>query len=310
VVAIGEGRSVQEVLDRASLPEFDGCRSLKGLVELGLAKVSQPPKRARSRKSTPATPKAVAEVIDEPFIDEPFGDEPIASEEAQPQIYPDEVTEVPAAETTVEEVASFEHAGVEPSLDPGEYVFSASLDEASEQPPEELAPWSVPLVEAAAGAEDEDYVPRPVPLPEPHHDEYANAKDPQDARAELEALIAEIPADEHQASTHSAAPDGLADRGPWTSRELDEMTEWGHEEQQQEATAASSFYDVEPEGSPVAPTRFHAYRAAGADEVESHDYTSDAAESVEDEVEEEETEPKPEPVNRGLLLKFLSSVRS
>jgi hypothetical protein len=41
IVAIGDGRSVQEVLDRRGLPEFDGCRSLKGLVEADLVSVGE-----------------------------------------------------------------------------------------------------------------------------------------------------------------------------------------------------------------------------------------------------------------------------
>lgn len=313
VVAIGEGRSVQEVLDRASLPEFDGCRSLKGLVDIGLAKVSQPPKRTRTRKSSQAASKVVAEVVDESVTDEP-----VASEEAQPDDrHPDELTEAPVSEATVEEVASYEDEGVEASLDPGEYVFSTSSDEASDEPPAELAPWSVQLgdvadvADGAAGAEGEEFVPRHVPLPEPHHDEYAHEDPPQDARAALEALIAEIPADGHEASTQSAAPDGLADRGPWTSRELDQMSEWGYEEQQEEATASSSFYDAEAHLPAAAPTRFHSYHDPAADVDDAEDYSSADAGSTDDQAEEEdEAESKPEPVNRGLLLKFLSSVRS
>ena len=338
VVAIGEGRSVQEVLDRASLAEFDGCRSLKGLVELGLAKVSQPPKRARSRKSTPAASKAAVETLDEPVVDEPVTDEPVALEEVVPEVayepvaleevvpevayepvasdedrlemQLDEAIEAHAVKTSVEEVESSEHA-TEAPLDPGEYVFSSSLDEVSDEPPEEVAPWSVPLVEAAAGAEDEEYVPRPVPLPEPHHDEYANGNDTQDARAALEALIAEIPADGHEASTQGAAPDGLADRGPWTSRELNQMSEWGYEEQQDEATASGSFYDAEAHVPAATPTRFHSYQDPTASAEGTEEYAAADADSVDDQAEEEEeAESKPEPVNRGLLLKILSSVRS
>jgi hypothetical protein len=39
VVAIGEGRPVQEVLDRLGLPEFDGCKALKELTDDGVARV-------------------------------------------------------------------------------------------------------------------------------------------------------------------------------------------------------------------------------------------------------------------------------
>jgi hypothetical protein len=39
VVAIGEGRSVQQVLDILDLPEFDGCKALKGLADERIAQV-------------------------------------------------------------------------------------------------------------------------------------------------------------------------------------------------------------------------------------------------------------------------------
>jgi hypothetical protein len=41
-VAIGEGRTVQAVLDRRDLPEFDGCRSLRALVDAELVYVREP----------------------------------------------------------------------------------------------------------------------------------------------------------------------------------------------------------------------------------------------------------------------------
>ncbi|HEX4865337.1 MAG TPA: DUF4388 domain-containing protein, partial [Acidimicrobiales bacterium] len=239
VIAVGEGRSVQEVLERASLPEFDGCRSVKGLVDLGLATVSQPVRRTRSRKSTPAVPKEVVPEV---------ADEPADSEQDHLEMQVDEMTETPAVEALVEDAESSEHA-FEAPLDPGEYVFTASADEASEQPAEELAPWSVQLGEAVSdGDHGEEYVPRHVPLPEPHEDEYSNGS--EDPRSALEALLAEIPADDHEAASHEEAshdeaPDGLADRGPWTSRELDQMSWWNQEDQPQQAAAASSLYDAE-----------------------------------------------------------------
>jgi hypothetical protein len=42
IVAIGEGRSVQAVLDKRELPEFAGCKSLKALVEADLVRVEAP----------------------------------------------------------------------------------------------------------------------------------------------------------------------------------------------------------------------------------------------------------------------------
>jgi uncharacterized protein DUF4388 len=284
LVAVGEGRPVQEILGRGSLPEFDGCKSLKTLVDSGLATVSEP----------------VVAVVDDPLADVPEVIEEVSEVEvpvavAYEAAESDEVTEVPAYES------------YEAPLDPHEYVFSASTTtepDHSEETDEELAPWSVALDDSPA--DESDYVPQPVPYPEAHD---AEATESHDARAALEALIAEIPADDQDSQAPHEVPDGLADRGPWTSNELAHMSTWQDEEQHHETTSWGSFevttsshppYDVE--GPEVASP-------AARDDTPAQDYEMVDSES-DDESDEEEGDKKPEQVNRGLLLKFLSSVRS
>ncbi|HEX6393950.1 MAG TPA: DUF4388 domain-containing protein [Acidimicrobiales bacterium] len=293
IVAIGEGRPVQEILGRGSLPEFDGCKSLKTLVDTGLATVVEP---VVAIVEDPVAD--VAEVVEEvPEVEDPVAEEsevPVAFEAAPSA----EVTDVPAYET------------YEAPLDPHEYVFSASTATEptyTEETGEELAPWSVALDDSPAnGSDDTDYVPQPVPYPETHDD--AEASESHDARAALEALIAEIPADDQESETPHELPDGLADRGPWTSNELAHMSTWHEEEQHQETTSWGSF-EVTSSHAPYDVEAPEVASAAGHDAA-AHDYEAVDSESVDESDEEEEAEHKPEQVNRGLLLKFLSSVRS
>lgn len=113
-----------------------------------------------------------------------------------------------------------------------------------------------------------------------------------DGRAALEALLSEVTED--SAGTDMPATDdtidGLADRGPWTDHELSSMDAGDDEEPAGEAEAM----DILPFGA-VAP-------AHGDTETEE----AGAAESA----ETAEAPPAEEPINRGLLLKFLSSVRN
>jgi len=57
VVAIGEGRTVHDVLDHLGAPEFDGCRSIKGLVDAALVDVFDP--RQTGDADTPAADDGV-----------------------------------------------------------------------------------------------------------------------------------------------------------------------------------------------------------------------------------------------------------
>ena len=289
IVAVGEGRPVQEILGRGSLPEFDGCKSLKTLVDTGLAAVSEP---VVAVVDDPVTD--VSEVIEEVSeVEDPVSEVsevPVAFEAAES----DEVTELPAYES------------YEAPLDPHEYVFSASTTaepERSEETDEDLAPWSDALDDSPA--DESAYVPQPVPYPEAHD---AEAAESHDARAALEALIAEIPADDQDSQEPHEVPDGLADRGPWTSNELARMSTWQDEEQHHETTSWGSF-EVTSSHPPYDVEEPEVASAGARDDSAAHNYDAVDSEAA-DESDDEEAEQKPEQVNRGLLLKFLSSVRS
>jgi hypothetical protein len=307
VVAVGEGRAVEGILERASLPEFDGCKSLKVLVNSGLATVAEP-----VAEEVEAVVEPAAEVVEEPVaetMDEPFGhivEEPVAQAADEPE--PAESAEfapVDAEEASVPEAPVYEAA-----LDPHEYVFSApvSSDEPAQAPAEEeLAPWSVALADASPnGVDHDDFVPQHVPYPEVHDEHEGNGSN--GARAALEALIAEIPAEDAAGEDVHEAPDGLADRGPWTSNELADMSNWHDEEHPSEVTTWGSF-QVTSSRSPYDAESEDIGAAVGHEEAGQH-YNAGEPETGDESDDQEEPEPQPEQVNRGLLLKFLSSVRS
>lgn len=304
LVAVGEGRTVEDILERASLPEFEGCKSLKVLVNSGLAQVAEP-----------AVEPAV-EVVEEPVGDlvvEPVIDEPVAEVEGE-AVLAEAIVESgqeEAEDPAFGHLPAYEPSAHEAPLDPHEYVFSApatpeQAELTDDETPGELAPWSVALAE---GSDDDldrsDFVPQQVPYPEAHDDHASNGSNGANgARAALEALLAEIPADEQAGGevVHESS-DGLADRGPWTSNELDQMSTWHHEEDPQEVTSWGSF-QVSTNHSP------YSGQAHEGDSGVNDEYGGADPEAVDHSDEDEEPEDKPEQVNRGLLLKFLSSVRS
>ncbi|HUE59352.1 MAG TPA: hypothetical protein VMO88_07195, partial [Acidimicrobiales bacterium] len=285
----------------------------KVLVDTGLASVSEP--------VADSFEEPEAEVVDETVAEEPDELVPAAEEDPFAGVHtePVEADEQELADVADAQAESpdFEEqqSSHEAPLDPGEYVFegaSSHTPEPEDRSAEDLAPWSIQLGETSSyDAEEGSYVPQPVPFAEAHADEHVDGTGSDDSRAALEALIAEIPADDHDSETYDSASDGLADRGPWTSHELaslDQMGGWRDEEHHEEATASHSFFDVEAhETAHPAADYGQAADPVGA----AHEHAGAEVEPVEDSVEEEEPETKqPEPVNRGLLLKFLSSVRS
>ena len=292
-VVIGEGRSVGEVLDRAVLSEFEGCRSLKTLVETGLVSVSEP--EAASEVVEPEL-EPVTEVEPVMFEDdepapEAFGAEPVAFDS-------ESVAEAPQVAGHLDGDAEAS-AG---SFDGQEFVFKAPV-----QP------------------SDAGYEPQPVPYP----DSYSNghvlfdgeASEESDdesmtSRAALEALLAEIPGDESDPGADAAEDgevhDGLADRGPWTSQELASFDQMGGWQDGEPAAAHSADeYDFSHAASDdVQAGASSDYQFESSGEEQADDPHGAVAAYDETEEPEEEETPEPEPVNRGLLLKFLSSVRS
>lgn len=108
-------------------------------------------------------------------------------------------------------------------------------------------------------------------------------------RAALEALLSEVTEDSVEADMPEDPVDGLADRGPWTEHELSSMDS-GHEP----SVGDDELGHVVPFAAAASAEDGKEAEAAGEAEA----------------TEAEEVPPAGEPINRGLLLKFLSSVRN
>lgn len=314
VVTIGEGRSVGEVLDRAGLSEFEGCRSLKTLVEEKLVSVSE-------------------------------AEEVVAAEEPEAVVVPEPVTfEVEEPEPVSVEPAAVEDVDVEPVAAEADPAFEVSALGETEKADESSNGAVVNsgvfdgqdfVFKAPSQPSDDDYEPQPVPFPDTYSNGHAvfngsaeiAGDDSMSSRAALEALLAEIPADgAGDAPVDSEAHDGLADRGPWTSQELasfDQMGGWqdgaehngsGHNGSEHNGSEYDfSHVDSEEATAPVG-SDYHFEETPAEHTYEEHAVEEHAAvaeyEAVDEHEDGEEEAPQPEPVNRGLLLKFLSSVRS
>lgn len=313
VVMIGEGRTVGSVLERADLSEFEGCRSLKTLVEAGLVAVSEPPVAEESPvvEELPAA-EELAMAREFPVADELSMLEELALAEApeMPAAEPAMLSDLEAGESAEspsnvveEDISHMTNGG---SFDGHDFVFKAM-------------PQPV----------DDDYEPQPVPYPEPHangngsHGLYdveageVSEDGSMNPRAALEALLAEIPPDDSGNSSEFDGDrhedhDGLADRGPWTSQELasfDQMGGWNDD--QAAAGGEGHEYDFSGvDGQMAEETASSDLHFDAEDGDDSGDSASEFEAEDVDGSEEEAADSQPEPVNRGLLLKFLSSVRS
>lgn len=121
LVAIGEGHTVQQVLDARDLREFDGCKALKPMVDSELVMVHEPA-------------AAEAAVVEEPVAEEPVFEEPVAEEPAvepaPPSYEPfgyDTVAETPAVEEPVSEVHD-EPAEADNAEDQPHYQAPAAME--------------------------------------------------------------------------------------------------------------------------------------------------------------------------------------
>lgn len=221
-------------------------------------------------------PVAEAPVAEEPIIDEPVVEEPVAwHSEYQPSPADDENVAVPET--------------VPYSFEPDTHTEAQSDDD-------HYAALRAAVVEIGDDlVPAEDY----ATYAEPAHPVYELSADPQlDSRAALQALLSEVSEDGATGSDYESHPDahgavdGLADRGPWTDHELSAMDVSEH-----------GAWDSSPEDTsnivPFAPV--HSTDEQGYDPTEAVD---------DDSSETEEETPAEEPINRGLLLKFLSSVRN
>jgi hypothetical protein len=130
-----------------------------------------------------------------------------------------------------------------------------------------------------------------------------HAESELDGHAALQALLGEVTSPEAADMPSASAQepiDGLADRGPWTQHELSAM----------DGDGAWSHRDEEPSNivplAPVYGSSESAEPVSGGHEVA----TDETADGEVAEADEPEAGPTEEPINRGLLLKFLSSVRN
>jgi hypothetical protein len=331
LVAVGEGHPVQHVLDTRGLPEFDGCKALKGLVDASLVEVSEPVSPVVT-----AVEETEAGAGFEPYhaAVEDHAVEDHAVEDHAVEYEP--VEHAPVPEAASEAIETYNPG-------PGAYHAVDADEEPSVEPAEDL----VPQVEAHeyAGADAVSQVGAV------DGDAPADTSEEQgsDGREAMRALLAELsPKFEEPVSAPVGEPvDGLVDRGPWTSTELEQMGGW-HREDGRDVIA---WPDDEKASDPVAASvqdagaAFHpgsgyesdvaASAAAPAEGYQLSDYgfplrtdgtdangqgernaALDAHLAGEQGQQESQSEDEPEgetaeePMNRGLLLKFLSSVRN
>ena len=240
-----------------------------------------------------------------------------------------------------------EHVAEEHAAD--EHVVEDHDVEAHDAPAVEPADDPAPYVEAHAengvvpasevGAVDGD-------APAEVSDEPAT-----DGREAMRALLAELsPSSKRPVVAPVSEPvDGLMDRGPWTSSELEQMGGWQREdgkdviawpddekasdpvaakvEESVSAFHPGSTYDssvdsqdgTPAEGYQLADFGFPLRSEAPAEngQADPHDGSASAYAAADEQgdheaepEEEPEQEPAEETMNRGLLLKFLSSVRN
>lgn len=376
VVAIGEGRSVGEVIAARDLGEFEGCRAVKTLIEASLVEIGDP---VVAEEEPPAPVQDSSVVVEEPAVaaEEPAGvaaEDPTAVAAEEPAVE-DETPAFPAEEPAV--VSSFgvfsgfgsdgfgsdgfdaardvsEEPTTAASQDPAvetevhEIPAEDGADEVHPEAGSDIGPDDVdgeasPVAETGSGEvidryaslrsvmaevgqslEDDPYLSAATddeaampafgsPLPYsvlgagdgPDQPEaYGAEAQPTDGHAALQALLAEVSSEEFAPETEEAV-DGLADRGPWTRHELASFDGWRDEEVHAEAVPA-------PVGeTPAAAPDFGQALAHNFAVAEVPAGVAEASEApvAEPEVEEEPA-PAEEPINRGLLLKFLSSVRN
>jgi hypothetical protein len=272
-------------------PEFEGCKSIKGLVDAAVVEVREP------QAATASADRPGQDLSDQNVVDHVGSDHDVSDLDANNDH---------DATRDQDQHHDSDHAASDEADRPGEAGFNTE---------------DGPLVLPAAG----------------------------DARKALSALIEDFVADETTHAVDASAEeatDGLADRGPWTSSELADLNQmggWSSEEPDQASLVATASADhpsngvdrnagVYPgpgfNGSAGTNGAAHVdYESAHVDHGAAldHDATVDhdgaavhqdgaavdqEGADVDQEGADVDQEEGAEPINRGLLLKFLSSVRS
>ena len=320
VVSIGDGRTVGQVIEAREMQEFDGCKAVADLVEASLVEVLEPAVEVEPEVEDSVVEEPVAAVEPDLVGEEPVAEEHEAEEPVGEAAVDEPVAEVADAEPDQEDsdpvallefgvteahqgwdVKSDEPAGVdtpEPVYSPFSFATGEAQITSGSQEADHYAALRAAMVEVGenlTGDEPEqEYA-------ESAHPVYEFHADPEmDSRAALQALLNEV-ADDGAAlqPVHDEAVDGLADRGPWTEHELSAM------DSEHEAWSEPGY-----EVSNIVP--FAPVQAADDEAVEGDVAHEPATADVEGagNGDGEEAPPAEEPINRGLLLKFLSSVRN
>jgi hypothetical protein len=281
VVAVGSGRSVADVIAGCDLSEIAGCRVIRDLVEAGVAAITQ--------KSAVVSEPDVAYV-------------PAETVAGGAASY-DELTGPAGPAGPAGDVPSTFR---EPASDPGGILgfdfgtliadFPVPAATASHDEPEDDQPEASAVAPEVTFADLDDLASPKVELdaPEPSaEDRYAAL------RAAMLEVGENLGGDDDTAGSYTsddqyggATFDALADRGPWSDSELAQIHESGMWDAASSADG-QGFYDGQLESAEASPAEpSEASEDPSVDEADGGDGTED------------------EPINRGLLLKFLSSVRN
>jgi hypothetical protein len=292
VLAVAEGQPVRVILDRRRLGEFEGCREIKELVEMGLAIIEEgagmvpamtvlvetsdlprlsettewsitpsnddQPNRALLGSPSDQLLRAVADAAALALLADETGSE----EDLFGHIEGESTEAVEEADSKAVEGGAGEiEANADDEVTPPYAAAGAVAD--GDESPVSAATLQALLAEAVETATADTAV-----VEETHHDASSD-------EAAVPAAHDEPVADDHDemstvdgAWLAPGADEALDDRGPWTSNELEDLDRSGWRPEQ------------------TAPAE-------------------DGAETA-----SEGAEPAEEPINRGLLLKFLSSVRN
>jgi hypothetical protein len=197
VVAVGEGRTVGQVLEMRELGEFDGCKALKALVEARLVEVAEP-------EPGPSIDYAPAEDLGDRFA-------------VLADVLSDEPADVPADD--------------EPGGD--HYAALRAMIVDVDRDLSENGSALAGTVEAGLDGEDIGFVGETVigHGEDSVFGEYPgngeDVGDGEDPKSALQAVLAEVTSQMSGEEGSEAPPlDGLADRGPWPEHELAAMEAW------------------------------------------------------------------------------------
>ena len=316
IVAIGSGRTVSEVISLRDTSEIAGCRVIRNLVEAGLAAVCEPEVKASilssvfeladtsvytNGHSTNGSSIDAAHDVEAESAGSSNGDNAASSSTAGILGFDfgSLVAEFPVAAVTEPEVDGSDDEGF-----PIGYLSGSGLgvekDESSDASSEDhYAALRAAMLEVGEnlGAPDaaDSGEAGATGWGQPADVDAVSAGQPgvpfQSLLNEVSALIGDVAVpvvgDDDAVSEGDGRVDALADRGPWSELELQAIHERGMWDE-----ADSTQHSASADG---------AYQADSA--MSEHD-------AADDELNSGSEEPADEPINRGLLLKFLSSVRN